>query len=152
MQYSNIGMDRANDLYVLDTGILKPHFKVLFSKCSIFLNFLIFLLYRIALFMYDYYTDRLSWAFSDFFEKVNNRHNYNTRLAAKESYSLPLVRTKYGQFSLRFIGVKVWNSLNENYKLLSRRSFKKTIQSDFVILYWCQSYLFSPICVFFSFL
>ena len=94
------------------------------------------LLYRIALFMYDYYTDRLPRAFSVcFFEKVNNRHNCNTRLAVRESYSLPLVRTKYGQFSLRFIGVKVWNSLNENYKLLSKRSFKKTIQSDFVILY-----------------
>ena len=77
--------------------------------------------------MYDYHTDRLPRAFSSFFEKVNNRHNYNTRLAARESYS--------GQFSLRFIGVKVWNSLNENFKLLSKRSFKKAIQSDFVILY-----------------
>ena len=75
--------------------------------------------------MYDYYTDRLPRAFSGFFEKVNKRHNYNTRLAARESYSLPLIRTKYGQFSLRFIGVKVWNSLNENYKLLSKKSFKK---------------------------
>ena len=78
-----------------------------------------------------------------FFEKVNNRHNYNTRLAVRESYGLPLVRTKYGQFSLRFIGVKVWNSLNENYKLLSKRSFKNAIQSDFVILYRYQSYLSS---------
>ena len=112
----------------------REHSSPLFKKLNI-LKFPDLLLYRIALFMYDYYTDRLPQAFSDFFEKVNNRHNYNTRLSARESYSLPLVRTKYDQFSLRFIEVKVWNSLNENYKLLSKRSFKKAIQSDFVILY-----------------
>ena len=63
-----------------------------------------------------------------FSEKVNNRHNYNTRLAARESYSLPLVRAKYDQLCLRFIGVKIWNSPNEeseDYNLLSKWSFKK---------------------------
>ena len=102
----------------------REHSSPLFKMLNI-LKFPDLLLYRIALFMYDYYTDKLPRAFSGFFEKVNNRHNYNTRLAASESYSLSLVRTKYGKFSLRFIGVKVWNSLNENYKLLSKRSFKK---------------------------
>ena len=41
--------------------------------------------YRIALFMYDYYTDRLPGLSLLFFEKVKNRHNYNTRLAIRES-------------------------------------------------------------------
>ena len=36
------------------------------------LKFPDFILYRIALFMYDYCTDRLPRTFSDFFEKVNN--------------------------------------------------------------------------------
>ena len=85
--------------------------------------------------MYDYYTDGLPRVFANFFEKVKNRHNYNTRLAIRESYSLPLVKTNYGQLSLRFIGVKIWNSLNEEYKLLPKSSFKKAIQSDFVTLY-----------------
>ena len=62
-----------------------------------------------------------------FFEKVKNRHNYNTRLAIRESYSLPSVITKYGQLSLRFIGVKIWNSFNEEYKLLPKWSLKRVL-------------------------
>ena len=85
--------------------------------------------------MYDYYSDRLPRAFVDFFEKISKRHNYNIRLAARESYSLPSIRTNYGRFSLRFTGAKIWNSLNEEYKLLSKQSFKKAIKRDLVILY-----------------
>ena len=68
----------------------REHSSPLFKRLNI-LKFPDLLLYRIALFRYDYCTNRLPRAFSNFFEKVNNRHNYNTKLAARESYSLPLV-------------------------------------------------------------
>ena len=55
---------------------------------------------------------KLSPAFSHFFIKINKTHNYNTRLASKETFCLPAVRiTNYGKFNIRFQGVKVWNSI-----------------------------------------
>ena len=73
-----------------------------------------------ALFMHDYYTSKLSPAFSQFFVKINKTSNYNTRLASKETFCLPAVRTNYGKFSIRFQGVKVWNSINDEYKPLRK--------------------------------
>ena len=60
------------------------------------LNILKFSDFMIALLLYDYYTDRLPRAFSNFFEKVNNRHNYNTRLAAREYF----LKRDYTNFDL----------------------------------------------------
>ena len=77
----------------------REHSSPLFKMLNI-LKFPDLISYRIALFMYNYYTDRYPRAFSNFFEKVKNRHNCNTRLAIRESHSLPSVRTKYGQLSL----------------------------------------------------
>ena len=45
---------------------------------------------------------------------------YNTRSASKLNYSLPLVRTNYGKFNIKFVGAKVWNSLDVDLKHLSR--------------------------------
>ena len=41
-----------------------------------------------------------------FFLPVKLKHSYNTHLALKNSYSLPLIRTNYGKFSIRFQGPK----------------------------------------------
>ena len=43
-------------------------------------------------------------------------HTYNTRLAARQTYSLPSARTNYGKFSLRFIGAKIWNTIPDDKK------------------------------------
>ena len=48
-----------------------------------------------ALFLYQFYRDRLSVAFDDFFVLNNMKHDYNTRLSSRCSYSLPLVRTEF---------------------------------------------------------
>ena len=59
-----------------------------------------------ALFMYQFYRDRIPVAFDDFFVLNNMEHEYNTRLSSKCSYSLPLVRTNYGIFSINFSALK----------------------------------------------
>ena len=41
-----------------------------------------------ALFMYDYYSNRLPLIFNDFFKSINKVHQYQTRLANKISYYL----------------------------------------------------------------
>ena len=77
-----------------------------------------------ALFMYDYYSNRLPLIFDNFFKSINKVHQYQTRLASKISYYLPKARTNYGKFNIRFFGAKVWNSIDDSLKSKSRDCFK----------------------------
>jgi hypothetical protein len=80
-----------------------------------------------SIFMFKYHKHMLPLTFDDFFVRVNEIHHYNTRLSAKTSYSLPKVKTNYGQFNIRYNGPKIWNSLDESIKSLSISNFKKKI-------------------------
>ena len=88
-----------------------------------------------ALFMYQFYRDRLPVAFDDFFVLNNMKHDYNTRLSSKCSYSLPLVRTNYGILSINFSGPKIWNDIDEALKILSTNLFKKKLKQNLIELY-----------------
>ena len=54
-------------------------------------------------------------------------YQYNTRLANKETYYLPKIRTTYGKFNIRFLGVKIWNDIQDDYKTKSRSCSKTLI-------------------------
>ena len=88
-----------------------------------------------AIFMYDYYSNNLPSIFNSFFIEVKQKHNYNTRLASKSSFSLPQIRTNYGKFNIRFNGPKVWNSIDDNLKTLRKPMFKKELK-----IYLLESY------------
>ena len=94
-----------------------------------------------ALFMYDYYPNRLPLIFNDFFMSINKVHQYQTRLASKISYYLPKARTNYGKFNIRFSGVKVWNSIEDSLKSKSRTCFKillkESLISNYWLVHWC---------------
>ena len=81
-----------------------------------------------ALFMYDYYSNRLPLIFNDFFKSINKVHQYQTRLANKISYYLPKARTNYGKFNIRFFGAKVGNSIEDSLKSESRTCFKNLLK------------------------
>ena len=87
------------------------------------------------LFMHQYYNDRLPKAFNDFFCLVKHKHRYNTRLASKIAYTLPLIHTNHGLHSLRFYGPKLWNSVDEELKTLSVSSIKSKLQLRFISEY-----------------
>ena len=63
------------------------------------------------------------------------KHEYNTRLSSKCSYSLPLVRTNYGIFSINFSGSKIWNDIDEALKILSTNLFKRKLKQNLIELY-----------------
>ena len=88
-----------------------------------------------ALFMHDYYTKNLPISFSSYFVQVNKKHCYNTRLAVKSSYSLPQIRTNYGKFNIKYSGVKIWNSIDESIKNLSKTKFKEILSSNILDSY-----------------
>ena len=106
----------------------------LFKRLDIIkLNDITFL--YISVFMYKYHHSILPPVFYNFFTKVKDIHKYNTRLSSKSSYSLPKTRTNYAIYNIRFQGVKIWNSLNEKTKDLSRTLFKKAIINDILNKY-----------------
>ena len=69
--------------------------------------------------MYQYTRGILPKVFDTFFSASNSRHNYSTRLASRSTFSLPVVRTNYGKFNIRFDGPKVWNDIEESIKALN---------------------------------
>ena len=77
--------------------------------------------------MYGFHAKLLSPVLKSFFTSVDKLHQYNTRLASKRSYYLPKIRTNYAKFNFWFFGVKIWNSIQDDFKSKSRISFfKKT--------------------------
>ena len=97
-----------------------------------------------AVFMHQFHKGNLPEKFNNYFTLVSNQHSYNTRLASKATFILPLVRTNYGLFNIRFCGPKVWNSIEESLKSLSKFSFKKKLK-QLILAYWfccCGFFLF----------
>ena len=69
-----------------------------------------------VIFMFKFHNCLLPPVFDKFFVCVNQTHSYNTRLSAKISYSLPKIKTNYGQFNIRYVGPKTWNTLSDDLK------------------------------------
>jgi hypothetical protein len=84
--------------------------------------------YHNTIFMYDFHNDSLPETFNTFFFPVNQRRNYNTRLASRSSHSLPHIRTNYGKFNIRYSGVKVWNEIDDETKKLKPACFIKKLK------------------------
>lgn len=74
--------------------------------------------FHIAKFMHKFHNNLLPMAFDNFVIPVNIASNCSARLAVKQSFSLPKVRTNYGIFNIRFQGAKIWNSLDDTLKHL----------------------------------
>ena len=82
--------------------------------------------------MYKFHRQLLPSIFTNFFTPVRNVHNCNTRLASKSSFALPLSRTNYRIFILKFQGPKTWNFIDESLKScqLVASQFKKKPQKS----------------------
>ena len=112
----NLLQKKARRLITLSN--FDEHTEPLFKRNRLLkLNDLIFL-YN-SLFMYDFYHNMLLLPFESLFLTVKSKYGYNTRLVSKNSYSLPLIRTNYEKFSIRFQGPKIWNDLDEKMKTFS---------------------------------
>lgn len=85
-----------------------------------------------ALFMLRYSKGNLPVNFDGFFNPVNSKHPYRTRIASRTTFSLPLIRTNYGMFNIRFFGPKLWNTIDESLKSLSINSFKNKLKKKVI--------------------
>ena len=91
--------------------------------------------FHIAVFIYKFKNQLLPSNFDVFFTSVKETHNYNTRLSSRMTYALPITRTNYGIFNIRYQGAKIWNAISDNIKLLSLKQFKKKFKSNIIASY-----------------
>ena len=68
-----------------------------------------------------YHKDKLPEIFNNYFVFNNEIHNYNTR--STSNIHLPRVDTCYGQKSVSYAGVNLWNNLPDGLKTIT--SFHK---------------------------
>ena len=86
--------------------------------------------------MFKFHNKLLPTVFDTYFHPISTIHNYRTRLSSKDAFSLPRVRTNYGIFNICFSGVKVWNALKPDIKLLSMSIFKARLKSNLISKYY----------------
>jgi len=134
--WGNTYKTRLNHLNVLNNKVIRimtyshylTHCPPLYKELNILqLNDIVFI--QIALFMYDYFNNNLPSAFHKYFTSVSEIHSHNTRFSHL-NFHASTVHTNFGKFSLTFQGPKIWRSINNKYKLLSRNLFTKSLKKD----------------------
>ena len=76
---------------------------------------------ELAKFMYNY-NNNLPNCFNQYFTRITNIHNYNTR-ASKNNYFMPRKNSVKGQSGLNYLGPRLWSEIPDNVK------YKKTLKS-----------------------
>ena len=77
--------------------------------------------------MYKIHNNVLSFANLDKFNLIKNCYTHKTRLSHKNNFFLPRTRTRLGQKSLSFAGIKI--------KEVSFYRFKKAVKAHFLSTY-----------------
>ena len=83
----------------------------------------------------QYVHNVLSFANLDKFNLIKNCYTHKTRLSHKNNFFLPRTRTRLGQTSLLFAGIKVWNEIPSSIKEVSFYRFKKAVKAHFLSTY-----------------
>ena len=85
--------------------------------------------------MYKIHNTVLSFANSDKFNLIKNCYTHKTRLSHKNNFFLPRTRTRLGQKSLSFAGIKISNEIPSSIKEVSFYRFKKAVKAHFLSNY-----------------
>ena len=75
--------------------------------------------------MFDVHNDSAPSNITKLFTRTSNIHTYNTRSSTSQFFSVKHSRFKMQKKAISRVGVKVWNEMPDEYKYLSKKSFKK---------------------------
>ena len=75
--------------------------------------------------IFDVYNDSAPSNITKLFTRTSNIHTYNTRSSTSQFFSVKYSRLKMQKKAFSRVGVKVWNEMPNEYKNLSKKSFKK---------------------------
>ena len=79
--------------------------------------------------IYRWYTENVPGIFSDFVQFISALHSYSTRQS--EHLHVPLERSNFSQFCIRFRGLVVWNAILKSkiYPDTSESVFAKVLKA-----------------------
>lgn len=90
--------------------------------------------YYVSIFMFNWLKGSTPASFKNYFNYTRDIHNYPSRTLNR--LFIPYFRLKSSQFSIRFVGVKTWNSLPENIRECGNLlTFKKQLKRHFTTNY-----------------
>ena len=81
--------------------------------------------FEIAKFVHEQINNKLASIFNNYFVKTKCVHDRVTRFSINEQLHIMLYKAKRNQFSIKFIGAKVWNSIFIMVRNLLISKFKK---------------------------
>ena len=64
-------------------------------------------------------------SFNNYFNKLENIHNYNTRQKSRNEYFHTFFGTETGKKTLQYLGLNEWKSIVQEYRQCSFAKFKK---------------------------
>ena len=76
--------------------------------------------------MYRFIYDKVSLKFNNYFEYSSEVSTYTTRNLSKNNLFLPRFKNSTTQRSIKYVGVKVWNSISNSIKKLLFTEFKES--------------------------
>ena len=85
--------------------------------------------------MYKIHNNVLSFANLDKFNLIKNCYLHKTRLSHKNNFFLSKTRTRLGQKSLSYAGIKSRNEIPSSLKEVSFYRFKKAVNAHFLSTY-----------------
>ena len=81
-----------------------------------------------AKFMHSFHYKRLPSEFVDYFKYLSLQHLHITRSISNKNLNLQRMKTHCGLTSFYYNGIKIWNKIPINIKLLSKYSFNRCIK------------------------
>ena len=90
---------------------------------------------QLSYLMYDVHAKTAPKSLLDKFAKINTKHHYNTRLSAKECFSVKFSRTEKMKKSFTRIGVSIWNSIPLSVKTLNISNFRKKKLNHYSLMF-----------------
>ena len=91
--------------------------------------------FEIAKLMFLYHYSRLPIMFNNYFLTSAAVNNYYTRSYHSLKYYIPKYRLVRLQKSFNYTGVKIWNNIDLNTKLLSFNKFKENYKKQLLLQY-----------------
>ena len=86
-------------------------------------------------FMHQFHNDKLPKSFAGYFQNVGNSHQHNTRAANTLNYVVKKCNKKMGEHSVKYIGAKLWNNLQNNIQTANKFNFIILLKTIYFLNY-----------------
>ena len=87
--------------------------------------------------MFKFNNQMLLDFFNNYFTKLDNVHNYNTRQKTRAEFFQYFVASESRRKALHYIGLKVWKNVPKEFRHFPFPTFKKYLKTNILLNYEC---------------